>query len=49
MKKKDPVNIHSDELLKEIILDSSNLISIRTFKSSYNYPTKFYKPISKLF
>lgn len=48
-KKHDPANVYATKKLKNIVLDSSILVSIEAFKSSFNYPEQFYKPISKLF
>ncbi|PKV48685.1 hypothetical protein ATE84_0691 [Aquimarina sp. MAR_2010_214] len=49
MKSKDPVNIFNDKKYKEVVSDSSHLVSIKAYKNSYNITKPFVKPISKIF
>lgn len=49
MKSKEPVNIFNSPKFKEIKIDSSNLVSIKKYKNSYNIAKPFTKPISKIF
>lgn len=49
MKHKNPVNVINGEKFEELILDSSNLVSIKAYKNSKNITKPFTKPISKIF
>ncbi len=49
MKQKDPVNVYNGLKFKEVEINSSNLVSIKAYKNSYNITKPFTKPISKIF
>jgi len=49
MKAKNPVNIVNSPKFKQIVIDSSNLVSIKKYKNSFNITKPFTKPISKIY
>ena len=48
MKDKKPVNVLKSIKIENAVIDSSMLISVKAYKSSYNLPSPFFKPISKI-
>jgi len=49
MKNREPVNIFNNQKFKELKIDSSNLVSIKKYKNSFNISKPFIKPISKIY
>jgi hypothetical protein len=48
MKNRKPINIYNGLKSKKVILNRTNLVSIKAYQSSYNVTKPFVKPISKI-
>ncbi len=48
MEDKDPINVLKSNSFEKLDFDSSMLVPIKAYKSSFNVTKPFYKPISKI-